>query len=67
MALTLAVGVCSFVFHVDYSEFAEYGRIFAVCFVLLMNVCYLFYDLLLRRLCQLYRIRFQPLIRRMFR
>lgn len=67
LSLFVAIWICSFVFHVDYSEFAEAGKIFAVLFILLMNVCFLFYDFLLRKLCLLYKLRFQPLIRRIFR
>ena len=67
--LSLAAGVwcCSFIFHIDYGEFAEYGKVFTVLFILLMNVCFFFYDFLLKKLCLLYKLRFQPLIRKMFR
>ena len=62
-----AIAVCAFVFHVDYSEFSEYGRILTALFILLMNLCFFFYDVLLRKLKQLYLIKIQPRLRKLFR
>ncbi len=66
-ALFLSLAVCSFVFHIDYSELTSGGKIFSAVFVVLMNLVLFIYDFLIGSLTVLYRVKIQKRIRKLFR
>jgi len=65
-SLFCAVFICSKVFGIDYSEFGEGGKIFIVLFVVLFIVLLAVYDILIRKLLPLYRMKGQKRLHKLF-
>lgn len=66
VSVCAAVLLCAFVFHIDYSEFYEKGKLFFFLFVFLMNAMYFVYDFLLSSLLLFYRKKIKKWIKKLF-
>ena len=66
-ALFAAIAICNYVFHIDYSEFSEGGKILVAVYIVLMNAVLFLYDLLIAKFTLLYKKRLQKKIRKMFK
>lgn len=61
-----AVFVCSFFFGISYRDVVGEGLLFIIIFIMLMNVFFVIYDILITRLQQLYVLKLQKKIRKLF-
>ena len=66
-ALFAAISVCNYVFHIDYSEFSQGGKIMVAVYIAMMNAVLFLYDLLIAKFTLLYKNRLQKKIRKMFK
>lgn len=66
-SLAASVAVSNYVFHIDYSDFGEGGKIFIAVFWVLFIVLLTFYDVLVSKMILLYRVKLQKKIRKMFK
>ena len=66
-ALFSALAICNYVFHIDYSEFSDGGKILTVFYIAMMNVVLFLYDMLIAKFTLLYKKRLQKKIRKMFK
>lgn len=66
-ALAASISLCNFVFHIDYSEFTEKGRVYVAVFWVLMNIVLFLYDYLIGKSMTLYRKKIQKRIRQLFK
>ncbi len=66
-ALFGAIAICNYVFHIDYSEFSEGGKIMAALYIVMMNAVLFLYDMLIAKFTLLYKKRLQKKIRKMFK
>lgn len=55
-------------FSVQYlvQEFSEMGQLFTACLLVLANVCFIMYDLMLRNLLVLYMVKIKPRFKNLF-
>ena len=67
VSLFVAIAVCSYVFHIDYSEFSEGGKIMMAVYIIMMNAVLFLYDLLIAKFTLLYKNKLQKRIRKMFK
>lgn len=65
-ALMSAVYICSFVFHIDYSEFSSSGEAMMILFAVMMNIVFIVYDFLLAKLMLLYDIKLKKQFVKLF-
>lgn len=61
-----AVIVCQYIFNISYDDFNELGKYSYVIFIVLINFLLLFYDILLKKMQILYKIKLQPKIKKIF-
>ena len=66
-SLAVTIALASFVFHVDYSEFAEKAGWLVITFLILMNVFFFIYDFLLRVLRRLYILKLHKKLLKLFK
>ena len=62
----LSIMICIYVFGISYDDLTQDGLIFTIAFILLMNVLFVVYDILVVRLQQLYLIKFKKRFRKLF-
>ena len=67
LSLFASIGVCSFVFNIDYSEFSEKGMIYLIFVILLMYVLFFIYDFLLAVMTKLYILKVKDRIEKLFK
>ena len=58
--------LCTYVFGIDSDELFSDGIIFFILFIVLLNVFFFVYDILVIRLMELYRIKFRKRLRKLF-
>ena len=61
-----AVMVCQYIFNISYDDFNDLGKYSYIIFILLINILLLFYDILLKKMQILYKIKFRPKIKKIF-
>ena len=66
-SLTAAVAVCAFVFHVDYSDITDGGKVMLVIILLLLQVILFAYEYLIRGVFWFYGKRIRPKVRKIFK
>lgn len=66
-ALFLSVVICNYIFHIDYTELTQGGKLFVAFFAVLMNLVLFLYDYLIDKLTFLYKNRIQKKIRSLFK
>lgn len=66
-SLLVSVGISSYIFGIDYSEFSEDGMLFIILFIAAMNVILFLYDFLLAKVTLLYKKNIQKKIRGLFK
>ncbi len=62
-----AVLICSFVFGITYDDLFSDGIVFILIFIVLLNVLFVIFDLLIDRLCLLYVNKLQKKFRKLFK
>lgn len=67
VASAAAILLCAFVFHIDYGEFYENGKLFVILTIFLMNVVFIVYDFLLVRVHTYYRLKIKSKIKKIFK
>ena len=67
VACAAAIAICAFVFHIDYGDFYEGGKLMLALSVVMMNVLFVVYDFLLDRLHMVYRSRLKRKIQKIFK
>ncbi len=67
VSLALSILICNFIFHIDYSDFTEGGKIFIAIIILMLNAVLFIYDFLLAKFTLIYKKRLQKKVRQMFK
>ena len=67
LALAASIAICNFVFHIDYSEFSDKGKLYIAAFLILMNAVLFLYDYLIGKAILLYKKRIQKRVRQLFK
>ena len=67
IACAAGVAICAFVLHIDYRDFYQSGKIFLAVSIVLMNLVFAIYDLLLSRVHLFYIKRVKSHIRKIFK
>ena len=67
LAIAAAILISAFVFHIDYSELYEKGKIFIAFYLFAMNVCFFGYNYLLTIVHRLYQEKIRKRVKKIFR